>query len=162
MAETTRQFQGTRTPEGGINVTPVEPVDESKRHMVKFNKKNPVHNELIRSIGEEGQPWHRGTMKQDLDKIMIHSGGYFSFPKEEAPQKTESKPKISEAVAKPKAPRKARTTKPAPKPVEAAKPILLKPGQKPAPKKSGGIWSDYEAKARAAAEETAKKQNKKK
>ena len=49
MADMPRQFQGTKNTDGSLSVTPAEPVDLSKRNMVKFNKTNPVHMELIRS-----------------------------------------------------------------------------------------------------------------
>lgn len=162
MSDTSRQFSGSRTSEGGINITPVAPVDESKRHMVKFNKKNPVHNELIRSIGTDSGSWRQGTMKQDLDKIMLHSGGYFSFPKSEAPSKTESKPKKSEAVAKPKPVKrgaKKATTSESVKSKPAA-PVGPQPVKEAPKKKSGGVWGDYEAKLKSVAEETAKKKKK--
>ena len=57
------------------------------REMTKFDKNNKYHVGML-------------TAKDDSNKgMMIHSGGYFSFPKKEAPAKTEGKSAPKKAVA---------------------------------------------------------------
>lgn len=145
MADTPRQFQGTKNSDGSFSVTPVEPVDLSKRHMVKFDKKNPVHMELIRSIGDSA-PHSPNTMKGE--NVMLHSGGYFSTAKDEAPAKTEGKEKPAKAVAEKRTYTKKTTKKsaaPAPKQTKSAAPAS-------APKKRGSFLD-----AARAAESAARK-----
>jgi hypothetical protein len=144
MAEATRQFQGTKNDNGSFSVTPVEPVDLSKRNMVKFDKANPVHKELIRSLGDSA-PHSPNTMKGE--NVMLHAGGYFSTAKDEAPAKTEGKEKPTKAVAEKRTYTKKTTKKaaaPATRPTKAAAPAS-------APKKGGAL-----AAARAA-EDAARK-----
>ena len=121
MADMPRQFQGTKNPDGGYSITQAEPVDTSKRNMVKFNKANPVHMELIRSLGDSA-PHSANTMKGE--NIMLHSGGYFSTAKDEAPAKTEGKEKPTKAVAEKRTYTKKTTKKAAP---EAPKKTKLSP-----------------------------------
>jgi hypothetical protein len=144
MAGMPRQFEGTKNTDGSFSVTPVEPVDTNKRNMVKFDKKNPVHMELIRSLGDSA-PHSANTMKGE--NVMLHSGGYFSTAKGEAPAKTESKEKSAKAVAEKRTYTKKTTKKSAasaPKQTRAAAPTS-------APKKGGAL-----AAARAA-EDAARK-----
>jgi hypothetical protein len=96
MADMPRQFQGTKNTDGSLSVTPAEPVDLSKRNMVKFNKTNPVHMELIRSLGDSA-PHSPNTMKGE--NVMLHSGGYFSTPKSDEPAKAEETAKPKKAAA---------------------------------------------------------------
>jgi hypothetical protein len=141
MADMPRQFQGTKNPDGSLSVTPVEPVDTSKRNMVKFNKANPVHMELIRSLGDSA-PHSANTMKGE--NVMLHSGGYFSTAKDEAPAKTEGKEKPTKAVAEKRTYTKKTTKK-------AAAPAPKTAAPTSAPKKGGAL-----AAARAA-EDAARK-----
>lgn len=149
MTNPSRQFEGTRDGDS-IRITQASPLGE--RNMVKFNKNNPVHKELIRSIGEQGQPWHRGTMKEHLGDVALHEGGYFSTPK--APSKNLNEGDSAEAVARPKRKYTKKTTKASTSKTETAKPKGV--GHKRAPKPQavsasrqaarkgkgkGGIWS---------------------
>lgn len=59
------------------------------REMTKFDKTNKYHVGLLSA--------HDETTKG----MMLHSGGYFSFPKKEAPAKTEGKAAPKKKVAKP-------------------------------------------------------------
>jgi hypothetical protein len=141
MADMPRQFQGTKNPDGGYSITQAEPVDTSKRNMVKFNKTNPVHVELIRSLGDSA-PHSPNTMKGE--NVMLHSGGYFSTAKDETPAKTEGKEKPTKAVAE-----KRTYTKKTTKKAAASAPKTAAPTS--APKKGGAL-----AAARAA-EDAARK-----
>lgn len=82
-------------------VTPVTPLKEPRIY-TKFNKENPVHQNLMRSLGSSA-PVNKNTMSGG-EEVALHAGGYFSLPY--TPQKKlESKP-ATKAVA-----RKAHTTK---------------------------------------------------
>lgn len=95
-------------------VTPVTPLKEPRIY-TKFNKDNPVHQNLLRQSSESA-PVNKNVMAGGED-VALHAGGYFSLPY--TPQKkTESKP-ARKAVA-----RKAHTTKeskPVAKPAPTAK-----------------------------------------
>lgn len=150
MADTPRQFEGTRDGDA-IRITPVKPLGE--RHMVKFDKTNPVHMELMRSLGDSA-PHKAGTMK--AESVALHPGGYFSTPK--APEKNLNEGSAEKAVAKPKRAYNKKS-------VSAEKTRPQGTGHKrvapsaPA-KKTGGVWGDLDAKIKAAAAKTESKSKK--
>jgi hypothetical protein len=143
MAGMPRQFQGTKNTDGSFSVTPVEPVDTSKRNMVKFNKTNPVHMELIRSLGDSA-PHSPNTMKGE--NVMLHSGGYFSTAKSDEPAKAEEATKPKKAADEKRTYTKKTTKKAA---AEAPKQTR---SATPAPAKKGGALA-----AARAAEDAARK-----
>lgn len=156
MAEGSRQFEGTRDGDS-IRVTPAKPIGE--RNMVKFNRENPVHMELIRSLGDSA-PHSSNTMKGE--NVMLHPGGYFSTPK--GSEKNQSEVSSEKAVAKPKRAYNKKT-------VSASKSRPQGTGHKrtaPAPTKApvssgkgkGGVWADVEARIKATAAETESKSKK--
>jgi hypothetical protein len=69
------------------------------REMTKFDKNNKYHVGMLKSAGE--------GVDDSTEGMMMHSGGYFSFPKKEAPAKTEGKAATKKPAApKPAAPKK--------------------------------------------------------
>lgn len=152
MADTSRQFEGTRDGDS-IRITPVKPLGE--RNMVKFDKTNPVHMELMRSLGDSA-PHKAGTMK--AEEVALHPGGYFSTPK--APVKNLSEEGSTEAVAKPKRTYTKKTVGTSPKKrPQGTGHKRVAPTPAPA-KKTGGVWGDLDAKIKATAAETESKSKK--
>ena len=95
MADSTsRQFEGTKSADGGISITPSAKLKEP-RIMTKFDKNNPVHVSLLNS----SSPYNKNSM-QGSEEMAIHPGGYFSMsvtPEKKTESKAEPK-----AVAKTK------------------------------------------------------------
>jgi hypothetical protein len=80
---------------GRLQVSEYNKEELGPREMTKFDKNNKYHVGML-------------TAADDSNKgMMLHSGGYFSFPKKEAPAKTEGKAAPKKAVApKKEAPKK--------------------------------------------------------
>lgn len=158
MAEGSRQFEGTREGDS-IRVTPAKPVGE--RNMVKFNRENPVHMELVRSLGDSA-PHAPGTMKSE--NVMLHPGGYFSTPK--GPEKNQGEASSEKAVAKPKRTYTKKTvsgSKPKAKPQGIGhKRTAAAPAKAPVSsgKGKGGVWADIDARIKQASQETEEKSKK--
>lgn len=70
------------------------------REMTKFDKNNKYHVAMLKSAG--------AGKDKTTEGMMMHSGGYYSFPKKEASAKTEGKgaPKKAVAPKKDAAPKK--------------------------------------------------------
>lgn len=83
---------------GRLQVSEYNKEELGPRDMTKFDKNNKYHVAMLKGAGNSSE----GT-----EGLMIHSGGYFSFPKKEAPAKTEGKEAPKKAVApKKEAPKK--------------------------------------------------------
>lgn len=78
---------------GRIQVSERTPEELGPRETTKFDPKNKYHVAMVKSAAE-GDETAQG--------MMIHSGGSFSFPKKEAPQKKQQRGRGSEAVAEDK------------------------------------------------------------
>lgn len=65
--------------------------EKGPRTMTKFDKNNKYHVAMLKSAG--------AGKDETTEGMMIHPGGHFSFPKKEAPAKTEGKAAPKKAVA---------------------------------------------------------------
>ena len=83
---------------GRIQVSEYNKEELGPRETTKFDKNNKYHVAMLKSAA---------TSTEGTEGMMIHPGGSFSFPKKEAPAKTEGKAAPKKAVApKKEAPKK--------------------------------------------------------
>lgn len=75
---------------GRLQVAERTPEELGPREMTKFDKNNKYHVAMLKSAGES---------KDATEGLMLHSGGYFSFPKKEQPKKEAPQKKPTQKAA---------------------------------------------------------------
>lgn len=87
IASVSRPSHGYEGSGGRIRVTEYTPEEMGPREMTKFDPKNKYHVGMLTSKDESTQG------------MLMHEGGYFSFPKQEAGSKKPTQPVSKKAVA---------------------------------------------------------------
>jgi hypothetical protein len=84
---------------GRLQVSERTPEELGPRDITKFDPKNKYHVAMVKSAAEKDE---------SASGMLLHSGGSFSFPKKEAPQKKQREDRDSKAVAKDKKPKEKK------------------------------------------------------